>query len=139
MSKTGRTFVTIASGLPRSGTSLVMQMLRAGGMTLLTDRVRPPDEDNPRGYYEFEPVKQTASDPAWLKAAQGKAVKMVFRLLVDLPPDYAYRVVLMTRKLEEVLASQRVMLARSGKPVLCLTMPDWQRCLPGRWKNVNPG
>ena len=114
MSEADRTFVTIVSGLPRSGTSLAMQMLRAGGITLLTDRVRPPDEDNPRGYHEFEPVRQTARDPAWLKAAQGKAVKMVFRLLYDLPPDYTYRVVLMTRKLEEVVASQRVMLARSG-------------------------
>jgi hypothetical protein len=110
-----RTFITVVSGLPRSGTSLVMQMLAAGGIPALTDHVRQADADNPRGYFEFEPVKQTAKDSAWLADAAGKAVKMVFRLLHDLPADHSYRVVFTERKLDEVLASQRAMLARQGR------------------------
>ena len=110
-----RDFVTIVSGLPRSGTSLLMQMLAAGGLPALTDGVRKADEDNRRGYYEFEAVKKTSRDPAWLSDAAGKAVKMVYRLLYDLPPVYRYRVVFVQRKLEEVLASQKIMLQRQGK------------------------
>lgn len=112
----GRTFITIVSGLPRSGTSLLMQMLAAGGIPPLTDHLRSADVDNPRGYFEFEPVKQTARNPAWLADAAGKAVKMVFRLLYDLPADRTYSVVFAERKLDEVLASQRAMLARQGRP-----------------------
>src|SRR5579884_1605565 len=107
--------ITIVSGLPRSGTSLMMQMLVAGGLPALADGLRPPDEDNPRGYYEFERVKQVEKDTAWLAEAQGKVVKMVYRLLYDLPADYTYRVVFMKRPLEEVIASQEVMLQRHGK------------------------
>ena len=77
--------ITIVSGLPRSGTSMMMQMLQAGGIPILTDNVRQADDDNPRGYYEFEPVKRTKQDPSWLNAANGKAVKMVYLLLRDLP------------------------------------------------------
>ena len=80
-------FVTIVSGLPRSGTSLMMQMLQAGGLPVLTDAVRATDEDNPRGYLEFEPVKHTRDDPSWLDGAAGKAVKMVHLLLQTLPSD----------------------------------------------------
>ena len=106
--------VTIVSGLPRSGTSLMMQMLDAGGLPALTDRARGPDEDNPRGYYELEAVKRTATDPSWLSQAEGKAVKMVHVLLHDLPSDHAYRVVFMTRDLIEVVRSQSTMLSRRG-------------------------
>jgi hypothetical protein len=109
------TFLTIVSGLPRSGTSLMMQMLAAGGMPILTDGMRGADEDNPRGYFEFEPVKRTRQDPSWVAAAQGKAVKMVYLLLRDMPPAYEYRVVMMHRDLREVVASQRVMLLRAGR------------------------
>ncbi len=109
-------FVTIVSGLPRSGTSLMMQMLAAGGMPVLTDGVRAADEDNPRGYLEFEAVKRTRQDPSWLTSAPGKAVKMVYLLLRDLPPEHQYRVILMHRDLTEVLASQRAMLRRLGNP-----------------------
>jgi len=109
-----RDFITVVSGLPRSGTSLMMQMLDAGGIGPLTDRVRTADEDNPRGYYEFEPVKQTKRDAGWVPSAVGKAVKMIYQLLYDLPPEFAYRVVFMERKIEEVLASQRTMLERQG-------------------------
>lgn len=107
--------VTVVSGLPRSGTSLMMQMLESGGIPALTDQIRQPDEDNPKGYYEFERVKSVKEDPSWLPDAQGKVVKMVYRLLYDLPAGYTYRVVFMTRRLEEVIASQEVMLERSGK------------------------
>jgi hypothetical protein len=110
-----QSFVTIVSGLPRSGTSLMMQLLGAGGMPILTDGERGPDPDNPRGYFELEAVKDTRRNPAWLADAAGKAVKMVHVLLYDLPAGYSYRVILMKRKLEEVLASQRAMLDRQGK------------------------
>jgi len=108
-------FITIVSGLPRSGTSMMMQMLEAGGLAALTDGVRRADEDNPRGYYEFEPVKRTAQDASWLDRAGGKAVKMVYRLLYDLPEGRSYRVIFMQRNMEEVLASQNKMLRRLGR------------------------
>lgn len=107
--------VTIVSGLPRSGTSLMMQMVHNGGIPALTDHTRQADEDNPKGYFEFEAVKRTKQDPSWLADAGGKIVKMVYRLLYDLPQDHSYRVVFMRRKLEEVIASQNVMLARADK------------------------
>jgi hypothetical protein len=102
--------VIIVAGLPRSGTSMMMRILEAGGVTALTDGVREADISNPRGYYEFEPVKRTKTDASWLLSAGGKAVKMVYRLLYDLPPNYNYRVLLMQRTLMEVLSSQRAML-----------------------------
>jgi hypothetical protein len=109
-------FITIVSGLPRSGTSLMMQMLLAGGMPVLTDGKRVADEDNPNGYWEFEAVKNTKASCGWLLQAWGKAVKMVHLLLMELPCEgYSYRVLLMKRRMEEVLASQRVMLQRQGK------------------------
>ena len=107
--------ITIVSGLPRSGTSVMMQMLHAGGVPAVTDQIRTPDDDNPRGYFEFERVKQIRTDKSWLPDARGKVVKMVHMLLLDLPPEYTYRVVFMRRDLEEVLASQKTMLKRQGK------------------------
>jgi hypothetical protein len=107
--------VIVVSGLPRSGTSMMMRMLEAGGIPVLVDNQRVADEDNPNGYYEFEPVKAVRENANWLDDAAGKAVKMVYRLLYDLPSDRRYRVVFMTRKLEEVIASQNTMLQRNGK------------------------
>jgi hypothetical protein len=109
-------FITVVSGLPRSGTSMMMKMLEAGGMPVLVDHVRTADEDNPRGYYEYERVKQIETDQAWLADAGGKAVKMVAALLRHLPANYRYRVLFMQRNIEEVLASQRQMLIRRGEP-----------------------
>ncbi|MFQ5490641.1 MAG: sulfotransferase family protein, partial [Phycisphaerae bacterium] len=83
-------FVNIVSGLPRSGTSMMMKMIEAGGIAVLTDHVRQADEDNPKGYYEFEPVKKTKHDASWLEQAGGKVVKMVHLLLLDLPLTYQY-------------------------------------------------
>jgi hypothetical protein len=94
---------------------MMMQMLAAGGLPVLTDGVRAADEDNPRGYYEFEPVKRTKRDRRWLDGAAGKAVKMVHQLLCDLPTDRPYQVVLMRRAMPDVLRSQAAMLARSGR------------------------
>lgn len=108
--------VTIVSGLPRSGTSMMMKMLEAGGMSVLTDNIRTADEDNPKGYYEFERVKQIEHDQSWLADAQGKVVKMISALLKHLPRDYTYKVIFMRRKMEEILASQREMLIRRGEP-----------------------
>lgn len=114
-SETG--FITIVSGLPRSGTSMMMKMLEAGGMPPYTDNIRTPDDDNPKGYFEFERVKKLPDgDTGWLRDAQGKAVKVISALLEHLPPDYTYRVLFMQRKMEEILASQKKMLIRSGKP-----------------------
>ena len=108
--------ILIVSGLPRSGTSLCMRMLEAGGVPVLVDNLRESDDDNPNGYYEFEPVKQTRLDPSWVRDAGGKAVKMVYRLLYDLPPQFCYRVLFMRRNILEILASQRKMLERNGLP-----------------------
>jgi Sulfotransferase domain len=109
--------ITIVSGLPRSGTSVMMQMLDQGGMEVVTDHVRTADTDNPRGYYEYEIVKKIKNDTSWLPATRGKAFKMVSQLLYDLPPSETYRVVFMERDLEEVLVSQEKMLKRLGRPV----------------------
>ncbi|HEY3826108.1 MAG TPA: hypothetical protein VGL82_16195 [Bryobacteraceae bacterium] len=108
-------YVTVVSGLPRSGTSLMMQMLAAGGVPILADGVRSPDEDNPRGYFEYEPVRSTRRDDSWASRATGKAVKVIHLLLRDLPGGYRYRVILMRRPIQQVLASQRAMLDRLGR------------------------
>ena len=115
MTKSTSNFITIVSGLPRSGTSMMMRMLEVGGMPVLTDNIRKADIDNPNGYYEFEPVKQLRKDASWMADAHGKAVKMVYALLYELPEDHEYRVILMKRNLEEVLASQDAMLRRNNK------------------------
>jgi hypothetical protein len=107
--------VVVVSGLPRSGTSMMMRMLGAAGVPTLTDSRRGADDDNPLGYFELEAVKRTRADPSWLADAPGKAVKLIHVLLRDLPPGYRYSVVMMRRDLDEVLASQNTMLARSGK------------------------
>jgi ubiquinone/menaquinone biosynthesis C-methylase UbiE len=108
--------ITIVSGLPRSGTSMMMAMLEAGGMQLLVDNIRTADKDNPRGYYEFERVKRIQHDQSWLKDGRGKVVKIIPELLKHLSQDYTYKVIFMRRKMEEILASQRRMLIRRGEP-----------------------
>ncbi|SRR6266542_3223747 len=110
--------IVIVSGLPRSGTSMMMRMLEAGGMPLMTDGVRAPDESNPRGYYELAAVKDlaTSADRRWLSRARGKALKVVSPLVEHLPPTCAYQVIFMLRDLDEVIASQNRMLALAGEP-----------------------
>jgi sulfotransferase family protein len=107
--------IIVVSGLPRSGTSLMMQMLDHGGVEVVTDHVRAADTDNPRGYYELEKVKKIKHDASWLPETRGKAFKMVSQLLYDLPATEAYRVVFMERDMDEMLLSQEKMLARLGR------------------------
>lgn len=115
MATTQRDYLTIVSGLPRSGTSMMMQMIDRGGIPALTDNIRVADDDNPKGYYEYEPVKRTKKDPSWVEHARGKVVKMVHLLLLDMPAEHKYRVVFMKRNIREVVASQNIMLERQGK------------------------
>lgn len=108
--------IIVVSGLPRSGTSLMMQMLDNGGVEVVTDNIRTADTDNPKGYYEFEQVKSIKRDASWLPATRGKAFKMVSQLLYDLPSTETYRIVFMERDFDEMLASQEKMLQRLGRP-----------------------
>src|SRR5512135_3618186 len=113
LEKKERQTVIVVSGLPRSGTSMMMKMLAEGGLALVTDSIRAADEDNPNGYFEFEPVKAlSGGDEAWLADAAGKAVKVVSALLERLPAGARYRILFMERDLQEVLASQQKMLSR---------------------------
>ena len=109
--------LVIVTGLPRSGTSLVMSLLAAGGHPILEDHRRAPDPDNPRGYYEFEPVKSLMRDNTWLHAHAGQAIKIISTLLPFIPPDLPLDVIWIQRHLPEVLASQSTMLMRAGKPL----------------------
>jgi hypothetical protein len=107
-------FITVVTGLPRSGTSMMMQMLAAGGLPPLTDGQRTADEDNPRGYLEYDKTKSLRSDNTRLAEAKGQAVKVIAQLLECLPQGN-YHLILMQRDLSEVVRSQRAMLDRSGK------------------------
>ena len=116
MSDTDKT-IYVVSGLPRSGTSMMMKMLEAGGLSPMTDNIRTADDDNLQGYYEFERVKaMKEGDTAWVGEAQGKVIKVISALLEHLPSAYQYKIVFMEREMMEILASQRKMLERRGKP-----------------------
>ena len=115
--------INIVSGLPRSGTSLMMQMLKAGGLEIFTDQKREADESNPKGYYEHEAVKALKRNKAFLKEANGKTVKVIAQLLPSLPMNYRYRIVFMERDVLEVVASQQKMLQREGKNVKTDSLP----------------
>lgn len=106
--------IYVVSGLPRSGTSLAMQMLAAGGLPLLTDGARQPDADNPRGYCEWERIKRLADEPTLIAEAEGKVVKVISSLLPALPGRHEYRVIFMLRPVEEVVASQAAMIRHLG-------------------------
>jgi hypothetical protein len=111
-----RKTIVVISGLPRSGTSMMMKMLEAGGIPPLTDALREADKDNPKGYYEFERVKQMdKGDTEWLPQAEGKVVKVISALVQHLPADYDYKVIFMERHMPEILASQRKMLVHRGE------------------------
>jgi hypothetical protein len=108
--------ITIVSGLPRSGTSLMMQMLAAAGLPILTDGIRQPDQDNPKGYFEWEKVAHLCSRPEIMNEAEGKAVKVISRLLHCLPQGHEYKVIFMRRAFAQVVMSQQLMLMhRHGK------------------------
>ncbi len=109
--------IVVVSGLPRSGTSMLMKMLEAGGLKIVQDGVRTADEDNPRGYYEHERIKGLAKEPdkAWLRDARGKGIKVISYLLKELPADHNYNVLFIRREMSEVLVSQNKMLDRRGE------------------------
>ena len=109
--------IVIVSGLPRSGTSMMMKMLEAGGVPIMTDSIRSADVDNPKGYYEYERVKdlEKETDKRYVREGRGKALKVISFLLKDLPDDNYYRVIFMRRHLDEVIASQNKMLDRRGE------------------------
>lgn len=116
MGQEDETTIIIVSGLPRSGTSMMMKMLEAGGIPPLTDELRTADKDNPKGYYEFERVKKLdKGDTEWLSEAGGKSVKVISALLKHLPDSYQYKVIFMRRTISEILASQHKMLVRRGE------------------------
>jgi hypothetical protein len=108
--------IIVVSGLPRSGTSMMMSMLNAGGLEVVTDNLRIADENNPKGYFELERVKKLKDgDNQWLEAASGKTVKIISALIKYLPEHYSYKIIFMSRNINEVLKSQRRMLERDGK------------------------
>ncbi len=116
-SKTCASPLIVVSGLPRSGTSLMMLMLAAGGVPIVSDGARAADDSNPRGYLEDDRVKRlpTIKDRTWLHSERGKAIKIVAPLLSAIPPDLACKVIFMERSAAEVIGSQRKMLERQGK------------------------
>jgi hypothetical protein len=108
--------IVVVSGAPRSGTSLMMQMLVAGGLVALTDGERATDADNPRGYFEWEAAKQLPREPQLIAQAEGGVVKVISSLVPSLPAGFQYKVIFMLRPLEQVAASQAAMIARRGMP-----------------------
>ncbi len=108
--------IVVVSGLPRSGTSMMMKMLAEGGLSIVTDALRAADDDNPNGYFEFERVKQmSAGDRQWLGESGGKVVKVISALLEHLPAGYSYKVIFMERAIKEILASQQKMLVNRNE------------------------
>ncbi|MFN7143899.1 MAG: sulfotransferase domain-containing protein [Myxococcota bacterium] len=109
--------IVIVSGLPRSGTSMMMKMLEAGGLPIMTDSVRTADIDNPKGYYEYERVKdlEKETDKSYIRDGRGKVLKVISFLLKDLPDDNRYKVIFMRRDLNEVIASQNKMIKHRGE------------------------
>jgi hypothetical protein len=107
--------IIVVSGLPRSGTSMMMQMLKVSGVDLVMDDTRKPDLYNTRGYYEYEKVKEIKKDTSWLDGIQGKAVKIISQLLYHLPESHQYKIIFMQRNMEEIISSQNKMLSSRGR------------------------
>lgn len=128
----------IVSGLPRSGTSLMQQMLTAGGMEALTDGKRSPDRDNSNGYFEWEPIKQISKDHRILgrPEVRGKAIKVISTLLPELPKAYQYKVLFMERDIDEIVASQTLMLTANNKPEASQDQREMQRQLAAHNENI---
>ncbi len=108
-------YVTVVSGLPRSGTSMMMQMLEAGGVQTVIDHRRIADRHNPNGYFEFEKVKRITEDSSWFDGMEGNAIKIISHLVYELPRDRKYKVIFMVREMKEILLSQEIMLGQSGQ------------------------
>jgi len=120
--------IVIVSGLPRSGTSMMMGMLKSGGFNVLIDDVRTADEDNPKGYYEFERVKKMKDgDTNWIYLAKNKVVKVISYHLKFLPNEYHYKIVFMEREMKEILISQNKMMLRRGETNNTISDEDMTR------------
>lgn len=128
--------ITIVSGLPRSGTSLMMQMLAAGGMPVLSDGERAADANNPRGYYEWQEAKTLARQPECIAQGEGKAVKVISALLASLPERFSYRIIFVQRPLMEVEASQRAMIRQLGATDSAMTPEGMIQALEAHLKQV---
>lgn len=132
--------VYIVSGLPRSGTSMMMQMLHQGGMEVLVDEKRAADDSNPKGYYEFEPVKGLLKDNSWVHQGEGKVVKVIAQLLAQMPTNYTYKVIFMQRPMAEVIKSQQVMLKQDTSifPTAIASAFDKTLLMVKEWEKNNP-
>ncbi|OUS00529.1 hypothetical protein A9Q86_10865 [Flavobacteriales bacterium 33_180_T64] len=131
----------VVSGLPRSGTSLMMQMLNKGGVKILTDSNRKADESNPKGYYEYDPVMSIHKDNSWLVNAKDKSVKVVAPLLKFLDSQYRYKVIFMNRDLNEIIKSQQIMIGKNPNdlPIKLFEAYKKQFEKVELWKNKEPG
>jgi hypothetical protein len=129
--------ITVVSGLPRSGTSLMMQMLAAGGMPVLTDSERQADTDNPRGYYEWERIKQLPGEPNCIDEAEGRVVKVISQLLFALPAGRNYQIIFLERPLSEVVTSQAEMIRRRGTAGAALSQAALIAGLQAHMNQVN--
>lgn len=133
--------ITIVSGLPRSGTSLMMQMLAKGGIDILTDENRKADTSNPKGYYEYDPVMSIHKDNSWLDKGQNKGVKIVAPLLKYINPKYRYKIIFMTRDLNEIVKSQQIMIGKDPDALPIKLFESYSKILKGVdiWNNLEPG
>ncbi|HLT32710.1 MAG TPA: alkaline phosphatase family protein [Aquaticitalea sp.] len=133
--------IIVVSGLPRSGTSLMMQMLHNGGVSVLTDDNRKPDHSNPNGYFEYNPVMSLHKDNSWLHLAKDKSIKVVAPLLKFLSPKYRYKVIFMNRDLTEVVQSQQKMIGKDPNTLPIKLMDAYQSHLNQVeiWKEKEPG
>lgn len=107
--------VVVVSGLPRSGTSMMMQLLVAGGITAVQDHIREQDSDNPKGYFEFEKVKSLKDDSSWVKNCSDQCIKVISFHLNNLPDNCHYKVVFMRREMDEIIRSQKKMLVNKKR------------------------
>ncbi|MBO6879178.1 alkaline phosphatase family protein [Winogradskyella sp.] len=143
--KSSRTYkkdqIVIVSGLPRSGTSLMMQMLNAAGLDILTDENRSADASNPKGYYEYEPVMSLHKDNTWLAKAKNKSLKVVAPLLKFLNPEFRYKVIFMNRDLTEVVKSQQKMIGKDPETLPTKLLQAYEKHLKqvATWKDKEPG
>ncbi|OIQ30100.1 MAG: hypothetical protein BM564_03850 [Bacteroidetes bacterium MedPE-SWsnd-G2] len=133
--------MVIVSGLPRSGTSLMMQMMNNGGLEVLTDNQRKSDDSNPKGYFEYEPVMSIHKDNSWVELAKNKSVKVVAPLLKHLPSEYRYKVIFMNRDITEVIKSQQKMIGRDTETLPVKLFDAFQKQLQvvDTWKEKEPG
>ncbi len=124
----GKTFIVV-SGLPRSGTSLMMQMFQAAGIDPMTDHVRAADDDNPEGYLEWEAIKQIKNHPELMDQAEGKVTKVISMLIPYLPTRHEYKIVFMVRPIDEIAASQQKMIQRLGSKGADVDLPTIEKNL----------